>query len=72
MARKNDPGSDLIDTDAAAGLIGCDPRTVRRHAAAGRLPAVALGRDWLFRRADVLAFRPPTPGGRRGRPRNPA
>lgn len=44
----------LMVSQEAAARIGCSPRTVRRHAAAGRLPgAVRRGRDWLIPHATV-------------------
>lgn len=63
---KKSTGAELISTDAAAAALGLSPRQVRAHAAAGRLPAQRIGRDWLFQLADVLAFVPE----RVGRPKN--
>jgi excisionase family DNA binding protein len=67
MGTKAISADDLITTAEAAGLLGRSPRQVRQHAANGNLPGRQVGRDWLFRRADVLAARATLPG--RGRPK---
>jgi excisionase family DNA binding protein len=49
---------DLISTAEAAELLGVTPQQVRTHARNGRLPGQVVGRDWVFRRGDVKAFKP--------------
>ena len=53
---------DLIDTAEAAKILGLSPRTVRQHANLGNLIGKRIGRDWVFRRGDVAAFKPKDPG----------
>lgn len=62
MGTKTISEDDLLTTAQAAKLRGWPVRTVRAYAAQGLLPARQLGRDWLFRRADVLAFERPKMG----------
>lgn len=38
-----------LSTDKAAALVGCDPRTLRRMVAEGRLPAARIGRRGVLR-----------------------
>jgi len=49
---------DLLSTDEAAALLGIHPNTVKVWRANGRLPGYRPpgGRNWKFRRADVLAL----------------
>jgi excisionase family DNA binding protein len=53
---------DLLTTAEAAKLAKKKARTMRQHAERGNIPARRIGRDWLFRRGDVEAFRPRKPG----------
>jgi excisionase family DNA binding protein len=39
----------LIDAEAASRLLGIHPKTVKRLAAAGVIPAMRIGRLWKFR-----------------------
>ena len=57
----------LITTQQAAKILGLSARRVRELAAAEALPAVAVGRDWLFEPAVVARFKA-TPRRGRGRP----
>ena len=63
--------ADLTTADVA-DLLGCCDSTVRKLAAAGKLPGrrpgPGVGRDWLFRPADVERFRR-TPRLGPGRPK---
>lgn len=44
-----DRAAEWVTTDEASALLGCDPATVRRRAAAGKLPgAVQRGHGWLI------------------------
>ncbi len=42
------PPAPLIDAQAVAGVLGCSPRTARRLAQTGVLPAVRVGGDWRY------------------------
>ena len=53
---------DLLTVDEASELSGVPPTTLRENARKGRLPARKMGRDWVFRRADVMAFEHRGPG----------
>lgn len=66
MKRKStSAASEFVGVAEAAGLLGLYPTVVRYHAKQGNLTAMKVGRDWVFRRADVLAFSP----RKAGRPR---
>ena len=62
---------DLITTAQAAELLGVSVQQVRAYARiedeAHRLPGKLIGRDWLFRRGDVKAYKPRP----RGKPKKP-
>ena len=47
---------DTIDATECAQLLRCSPDQVEEMARAGELPAVKIGRAWLFVRADLLQF----------------
>src|SRR5687768_13627214 len=48
---------DLVASAEAASMIGCTPQHARLLAREGRLPAMKIGRDWLFSRHAVLKYR---------------
>jgi excisionase family DNA binding protein len=54
-------GHDFTDVPVVAGILRCDPRTVRRRIADGTIPATRIGTDyripvrWLVERAGVAA-----------------
>ncbi|QIK83173.1 helix-turn-helix domain-containing protein [Sanguibacter sp. HDW7] len=50
------PRRPLVDTSAAAEILGVSPRTVRRLAAERRIPAVHVGRAVRFEVDDLAAF----------------
>lgn len=52
-----DSPADLLTTTQAAAILGVDASRVRQLVAAGRLPAIKPGYDWLITRADVEAAR---------------
>lgn len=66
MGKKTISEAALIPTAEVARLLGRSPQAIREYARRGLLPALAIGRDWLFRPADVAAFAPP----KMGRPKN--
>lgn len=46
-------GESLIDAAEASDLLKLHPRTVKRLALAGELPAMRIGRVWRFRVSDL-------------------
>ncbi len=48
--------TDTIDSRECAELLRCTPEQVEELARKGDLPAVKIGRGWLFVRADLLAY----------------
>jgi hypothetical protein len=56
---------DMLSVEEAAGLLGLDAASVRRHCRRGTLPARLLGANgpWVIRRGAVAAFKAP-PAGR--------
>lgn len=61
---------DLLTAAEAARLRGVSERAIIHYANLDpphNLPAVRLGRTWVFRRGDVLAYRPRS----KGQPRKP-
>lgn len=53
---------DIIGTAAAARMLKRSQNYVKRLAAAKRIPATKIGKLWLFKKADVLAFKPASVG----------
>jgi|SRR5262245_5987880 len=47
---------DTLSADQAAALLHIHPRRVRNLARAGKLPAVRVGRRWLFQRERLEAM----------------
>ncbi len=43
----------LIDSTAAAKLLNCSPKTVKRMAARGEVPALQVGNRWKFRTSEL-------------------
>lgn len=46
----------LLDLDAAAGMLGISPHTLRRYAQQGKLPVTRLGALLQFDRAHLEQF----------------
>src|SRR5690242_17568642 len=46
--------TDLMTTEEVAAYLKLTPATVKRKAAAGELPGIKPGREWLFHRDDLL------------------
>lgn len=69
MGNKATSVDDLLSAEEAAALFpgGVTAQHVRGLARAGKLPARMVGRSWVFRRGDVLAYRP-NPAGRPPKP----
>ena len=60
-------GEDLMTAVDVAAVLGVNTSRVRQLARAGSLKGERVGRDWLFRRADVEEDERTRPRGR-GRP----
>lgn len=47
---------EILTSKQAGALIGLSPITMERHAHAKRCPAFRHGRQWRFRRTEVIAW----------------
>lgn len=47
--------TDILDLDGAAALLHVSAQTIRKQAAAGKLPGAKVGRTWVFVRSDLIA-----------------
>jgi molybdate transport system regulatory protein len=58
MSFSDRPGDplDTLSADQAAALLHVHPRRIRNLARAGKLPAVRVGRRWLFQRDRLEAM----------------
>jgi excisionase family DNA binding protein len=50
------PYTPFLTTEEVLACLKVDPRTIYRLIKAGELPAVRIGRQWRFRRADLDAW----------------
>jgi excisionase family DNA binding protein len=50
------PAIDTINAEQCAFLLQCTPETVEELTRKGELPAVKIGRSWIYVRADLLAY----------------
>ena len=48
--------SAFLTTEEVLGCLKVNPRTIYRLIKSGELPAVRVGRQWRFRRADLDAW----------------
>ena len=46
----------FLTTDEVLGYLNTTPRTIYRLIKTGELPALRIGRQWRFRRADLDAW----------------
>lgn len=46
----------MLTTDDLSLWLGFAPRTIRLWAECSELPAIKVGRQWRFRRADILLW----------------
>lgn len=46
--------TDILDLDGAAELLHVSAQTIRKQAAAGKLPGAKVGRTWVFVRSDLI------------------
>ena len=57
LAARNDGGSsEVLTRDEAAALLKVHPAVVTRYVRTRGLPGRKIGRDWRFKRAEVLAW----------------
>lgn len=49
-------GAEVIDADEAAVLLSAHVETIRRLARAGEIPAFKLGKDWRFKKKELLRW----------------
>lgn len=52
----NTAPADVIDSEQCAELLKCTPEQVEVLAREGEIPGFKIGRNWLFIRADLLAY----------------
>lgn len=52
---------DTLDANEAAAMLHMQPKRVRSLAREGKLPALRVGRRWLFRRGDLEGALRPRP-----------
>lgn len=45
---------EILDTDAVAKLLHCDPETVEIKARKGDFPGLKIGKGWIFPRAALM------------------
>jgi excisionase family DNA binding protein len=69
MGKNSAPADEPISADEAAGLMRLTPQYVRQLARNGKIPAREVAGVWVFRRGDVLAWKPERG---RGRPKTDA
>lgn len=48
--------TDTIGSDKCAELLRCTPEQVEELARCGEIPALKIGRSWLFVRSDLLVY----------------
>jgi excisionase family DNA binding protein len=47
-------GEEILTNREVADLLKLHPKTVNKLASAGKLPAYRIGRQWRFRKSEVL------------------
>jgi excisionase family DNA binding protein len=47
-------GEEILTTQEVADLLKLHPKTVNKLAKSGRVPAYRIGRQWRFRRSEIL------------------
>jgi excisionase family DNA binding protein len=47
-------GEEILTNQEVADLLKLHPKTVNKLAIAGKLPAYRIGRQWRFRKSEVL------------------
>jgi excisionase family DNA binding protein len=47
-------GEEILTTREVAELLKLHPKTVNKLAKSGRVPAYRIGRQWRFRKAEIL------------------
>jgi excisionase family DNA binding protein len=47
-------GEEILTTQEVADLLKLHPKTVNKLAKSGRVPAYRIGRQWRFRKSEVI------------------
>jgi excisionase family DNA binding protein len=47
-------GEEILTTQEVAELLKLHPKTVNKLAKSGRVPAYRIGRQWRFRKSEIL------------------
>jgi excisionase family DNA binding protein len=47
-------GEEILTTQEVADLLKLHPKTVNKLAKSGRVPAYRIGRQWRFRKSEIL------------------
>lgn len=55
-AARVSPPPEILTAEETAALLRLNAQTVQRLAAAGEIPSKRLGREWRFRRSEILAW----------------
>lgn len=56
LAKREQPESDILTREQAAALLQVHPKMVTRYVREKGLPGVKLGRDWRFKRAELVRW----------------
>jgi excisionase family DNA binding protein len=54
MVKFSPVGEEILTTREVADLLKLHPKTVNKLARCGRVPAYRIGRQWRFRKSEVL------------------
>jgi excisionase family DNA binding protein len=54
MEKASLAGEEILTTQEVADLLKLHPKTVNKLARCGRLPAYRIGRQWRFRKSEIL------------------
>ena len=54
MEKFSPMGEEILTNREVADLLKLHPKTVNKLAIAGKLPAYRIGRQWRFRKSEVL------------------
>jgi excisionase family DNA binding protein len=54
MEKFSPVGEEILTTREVADLLKLHPKTVNKLARSGRVPAYRIGRQWRFRKSEVL------------------
>jgi excisionase family DNA binding protein len=54
MEKFSPVGEEILTTREVADLLKLHPKTVNKLAKSGRVPAYRIGRQWRFRKSEIL------------------